>query len=207
MGNLLWKQSRNAAYNKAERVIANHFKNNNKDKHLLIFVDDNMHFRSMRYKYFKLAKLCSSAFLIIHFMTNCKECIRRNALRSNIESVNECIIQKMSKEFEAPNNKKYEWEYKNCFNLASGSNEEINSLCNKISDSWMKIPPKTKVIDVKQKNDARIANQRSLRHRSDLKLRHSVSKWINLLKNEKKKKKKKNLQKNKKKKKKKKKKS
>lgn len=86
--NLLWKQSRNAAYNKAERVIANHFKNNNKDKHLLIFVDDNMHFRSMRYKYFKLAKLCSSAFLIIHFMTNCKECIRRNALRSNIESVN-----------------------------------------------------------------------------------------------------------------------
>eukprot|EP01084_Bolivina_argentea_P052053 95653_1 len=53
--NKLWKQSRNAAFIKTESLIVNHIKNKmddfNNDLYSLIFIDDNMYFRSMRYKF------------------------------------------------------------------------------------------------------------------------------------------------------------
>ena len=67
----IWKQSRDQAYIKAESLINDHLKSqsnddddNDKDtdKYTLIFVDDNMYYRSMRYKFYKLAKQYQCGF-------------------------------------------------------------------------------------------------------------------------------------------------
>eukprot|EP01084_Bolivina_argentea_P059846 109325_1 len=164
----------------------------NNDLYSLIFIDDNMYFRSMRYKFYKLAKQYATGFSIIYVNTNKNECIKRNNKRKGFENVQTSVIQRMSHKFQPPNSNKYAWEYQNCFTFIANNNnteqkindnDTYNALYKQIYESWTKIPVINEIIiDENKQMECRKANMKNLKHQSDLKLRKAMSIWMKLLK-------------------------
>ena len=172
-----WKSSREAAFRETEALMSEHAQS--KSGHCLLCVDDNLFYRSMRFKFYKMARRWGAALLIVHVATDKAECLRRNSERQGVENVKEGVIQRMSDNFQAPNDGKYAWEHSRCVSFVS----EHSALYAALRAAWTKVPRARSLahVDEKERERSRKANAKNLRHRSDLKLRKAMSQWMRAL--------------------------
>jgi tRNA uridine 5-carbamoylmethylation protein Kti12 len=107
---------------------------------LMIIMDDNNHYRSMRYSCFHLARRFRAAFLQIHLPCDVRTALERNAVRnlgSQIgRNVPDASIRRMADILEAPSDK-IAWE-RPCLFLKSSSSKEhvVDDVWTWILQSW-----------------------------------------------------------------------
>ncbi|XP_077481470.1 L-seryl-tRNA(Sec) kinase [Stigmatopora argus] len=77
---------------------------------LLLVLDDNFYYPSMRYEVFQLARKYSLGFCQVYVQCPVEMCVRRNENRPR--PVPAGVIVEMAKRLEAPNSKKNQWEAK-----------------------------------------------------------------------------------------------
>lgn len=79
---------------------------------LMVIVDDNFYYASMRKPFFSLAKQYDCGFAIVECHCPLDICLKRNALR--LEPVSETTIIQMVGRFESPNEESNHWERYAC---------------------------------------------------------------------------------------------
>jgi len=77
---------------------------------VVIFVDDNFYYRSMRYEYYQISKKHEVGFCQFHIDETIEECLKRNRSRKDIARVPEETILHMSEKFECANPFENSWE-------------------------------------------------------------------------------------------------
>ncbi|KAM9831758.1 L-seryl-tRNA(Sec) kinase [Neosynchiropus ocellatus] len=86
---------------------------------ILLLLDDNFYYQSMRYEVFQLARKNSLSFCQVYLQCSLELCISRNQTRPN--PVPADVISEMNKRLEAPNPQKNSWE-KNSITLNTINN-------------------------------------------------------------------------------------
>jgi len=81
---------------------------------ILILLDDNNIYRSMRYEYFQLARKHRVSFLQLFFKAPLSLAKARDALRDPNERVGNDVIDKMGAKMERPDADAYRWERRSC---------------------------------------------------------------------------------------------
>lgn len=135
---------------------------------LLIMVDDNLYYRSMRAAWFRLARSYSLGFCQVFLLCPVEDAVRRNAAR--IAPVPEQTITTMAEKFELPRSEPWE-ERTVTVNGGQGSLEEVMALVEAASkEPWS---------PVETESSPREPVPASQLHIWDLELRAIVSKFIN----------------------------
>lgn len=94
---------------------------------IIVVIDDNMYYRSMRYEYFKLARTLKISFIQIYLAARLEDALKYNKLRSIEMQVPEDVIESMFDKIEPPQAKNT-WE-SNSIQASSLRNKcEIDSL-------------------------------------------------------------------------------
>ena len=190
----IWHESRNKAWNRTIELLESKESAKGKDKtheqKRILLIDDNFEYRSMRYKFYQIARQYKIGFLIIYVKCDINQCIQRNTKRKGLSNVSQDIIFNMSNKFEIPNKMKNKWESNTMVidnNNNSNENETINNgakivplLFDKINKSWDCIPS-----PIVSENDDRVnkekqqkINATNLRHCVDERLRKLLNLWM-----------------------------
>lgn len=69
---------------------------------ILILIDDNMYYRSMRYEYYKLARVHNISFSQIFFEVDLQKALKCNSERSAGSRVPETVVENMYRKLEPP---------------------------------------------------------------------------------------------------------
>ncbi len=80
------------------------------DGPVVIFVDDNFYYGSMRYEYFQLAKKFETGYCQLHIEATIEECLIRNRSRDEADRVPDEVIEQMAKKFEPAKPFENSWE-------------------------------------------------------------------------------------------------
>lgn len=128
-----WKCKRKSVFEEVENII-DFSKTSAIKKNMIIILDDNMYYRSMRYDYVKLAKFKNIGFCQIYLEADLNSCIEMNFKRSKPVPVR--LIKNMFRKIEKPCPDKYNWELKSIL-LKSycDLNESISSVITLLSSS------------------------------------------------------------------------
>ena len=109
-----WRQGRQASYETAAKALLRHResqqKENSQHRKLLLIIDDNAYYRSMRYPFFQLAREHRAAYSQLLVLCNLDVALERNAKRCGDARVPEAIIERMSKRLEQPQPSTFCWE-------------------------------------------------------------------------------------------------
>uniref|UniRef100_UPI003AABC12E L-seryl-tRNA(Sec) kinase-like n=1 Tax=Centroberyx gerrardi TaxID=166262 RepID=UPI003AABC12E len=141
---------------------------------LLILLDDNFYYPSMRYDVYQLARKCSLGFCQVYLHCAVESCISRNQSRS--QPLPTEVILEMAKRLESPNPQKNSWEESSVAlnstdNLPKG---DIQRLMELISSALSN--PLSPVDDnVEQKEADRLKCATSVVHQADQACRRLVS--------------------------------
>ncbi|XP_041125230.1 L-seryl-tRNA(Sec) kinase-like isoform X1 [Polyodon spathula] len=141
---------------------------------LLIVLDDNFYYRSMRYEVFQLARKSSLGFCQVFLECSQDTCLWRNRHRSS--PVPDEVILAMSHRIEPPNPSKHPWE-QNSLLLESGgciSDDHIQKMI-ALFDSALDNPLKPSEDNREQKEADRLCCATSVLHQADQACRHLVS--------------------------------
>ena len=79
-------------------------------KPLVVLVDDNNYYRSMRYAYHQLARDCGAGFCQLHLLASQAEAAAANDARQEDERVPASVIKAMEAKLEAPDPLTNSWE-------------------------------------------------------------------------------------------------
>uniref|UniRef100_A0A2C9KYU7 Uncharacterized protein n=1 Tax=Biomphalaria glabrata TaxID=6526 RepID=A0A2C9KYU7_BIOGL len=144
---------------------------------VLIVIDDNMHLRSMRYEYYKLAREYGVGYCQIFLDIELDKALERNIHRTGVDQVSEDVITKMAKTLEVPDPSKNSWEK---LSLTISDDVEIDW---DLVISFIKTAFLNAVQPVVRKNQEESATSRSqcsssVLHQADLILRKCVSSWL-----------------------------
>ncbi|GAX73447.1 hypothetical protein CEUSTIGMA_g899.t1 [Chlamydomonas eustigma] len=162
---------------------------------LLIVVDDNMQYRSMRYRCYQIARKYNAAFLQIYMECPLQLSLQRNAARSGASNHTKCIedatrqdlrvpdasILRMATVLEPPNSTLNPWE--SCVLTCSALEPNNTALWLRVLDwvntSWSQYPPNLPLIDEDQLQaklqEARSATAASMLHQLDVHSRAQLS--------------------------------
>lgn len=77
---------------------------------VVIFVDDNFYYGSMRYEYFQLAKKFHIGYCQLHIEASLEECLCRNRSRDEAARVPDQVILQMAEKFEQAKPFENAWE-------------------------------------------------------------------------------------------------
>lgn len=99
-----YKSKRDQVFATAKSIITSIFNSPTHKKHI-IFIDDNMYLKSMRYQFYKLAEQLELSFLEVYFDVELETALLRNSTREN--RIPEQTIIKMAEQIEKP---KENWE-------------------------------------------------------------------------------------------------
>jgi len=91
-----WKKSRKLCMEEAKRKL----KNAKTD--FVLLLDDNMYYKSMRYKIVQLAREINAGFVQLYMSADVEDCIRLNSKRSEGAQVPNSAILKMAEHIEPP---------------------------------------------------------------------------------------------------------
>lgn len=141
---------------------------------LVLLLDDNFYYPSMRYEVYQLARKYSLGFCQVYLQCDVESCISRNQTRSKpIPSV---VILEMVNRLESPNPQKYSWETNSISinttgNLSTCDIQRVielisSSLCNPLSPS---------VDNTEQKEADRLKCATSVVHQTDQACRRHIS--------------------------------
>lgn len=140
-------------------------------RRILIVIDDNMYYRSMRYKYFQLARIHNLGYCQIYIKCNIEECIKRNATRVIEEKIPDDVIYKMASNLEEPNAAKYTWETLSLCIPSSSFSVSFVSVCKIINEAFIDPASTSQSIKRDQEQEVSISN---VVHQIDLLLRKII---------------------------------
>jgi len=157
-----------------------------KDSLHIIFVDDNMYYKSMRYSYYQLARRYRAGFVQIYIDCPLEECLLRNQMRqtvSNIESkkiVTSQVITGMKEKFEVPNPQENRWQsHFICISCTDG--KDVRFPYEEVMGFWNDALPNDEPLRMEQESSREI-NLSSLKHQFDLKGRKIINNFISKFK-------------------------
>ncbi|KAL0218655.1 hypothetical protein P9112_004308 [Eukaryota sp. TZLM1-RC] len=122
-----WHQTKQLAFEKAFNAV------NSAGDPLLLIIDDNHPYHSMRLPYKRLAIQCNASFATIYFDTPLHHCLERNSKRTGLARVPEKSIHNIALAMEVP---------KDCSNIVySPEINDIGSLVDSLCCIWQNGPP------------------------------------------------------------------
>jgi L-seryl-tRNA(Sec) kinase len=162
--------------------------NRSSQRPILLLIDDNMYYRSMRYEYYKLARMFRMGFSTLMLDCPVAEAIRRNAARAPQDGrVPETVIRRMKERLEPPiQDGRYRWERHSAIvsSAMSLSNDKESAVPIRLGErslAWAVIEaayrdpvPVPRTLDPAQSAADREATLRSVVHQADLALRSHV---------------------------------
>eukprot|EP00899_Mesostigma_viride_P013128 jgi/Mesvir1/21816/Mv04201-RA.2 len=192
-----WKRARTAAYEQVAALVEQHTAHATSDTRLLLLVDDNMHLRSMRKKYWQLARKARCAFLQVFLRCHLDEAANRNAARAQDSIVPDHVLRGMAATLEPPAGDEYSWEANTLVletsasagaaagGEASGDGAScgptptslLNTLLASLESHWITPPPPLEP-DVEwdaQRAAAALETAANLQHSLDLRARKAIS--------------------------------
>ncbi|KAJ1621840.1 hypothetical protein T492DRAFT_1066902 [Pavlovales sp. CCMP2436] len=104
-----WRTSRLEAAQRARELLCEAARDPGRAA-LLVLLDDNMHFRSMRKGAFHLARECGAAFVHVHVAAPLPLALARNAARAPVEQVPVHLLVEMVSTYEAAPSETQGWE-------------------------------------------------------------------------------------------------
>ena len=150
----------------------------NDRKKLIVLIDDNMYYRSMRYEYFQLARDYTISYGQIFFNCPVQKALERNAQRCPDEMVPNEVIETMSTRIEAPSLE--EWE-KHSFEI----NDDLENFSS-LFEFFCKVLENTvepvSEIDPEMQEQSRVACSESILYQTDQILRKLVTEHMTLVK-------------------------
>lgn len=160
----IWHQTRVEAMQQTAALLTQ-----NPNDPIIVIVDDNMYYRSMRRSYFKLARQCKVGFLTIFIECPLQLALTRNATRGT-DQVKESVIQEMVTNFQPPS-EAHQWEASHL--KINAENPHID--WNLFLQFWAIVP---QIQSHEYQDQCRLTNLNSLVHQVDLAARKTVSTFI-----------------------------
>lgn len=142
------------------------------ERKILVIMDDNMYYRSMRYRYYQLARKLEIGFAQIYVHCDIETALRQNQQRE--ECVPCDIINEMAKKFEEPNPKE-PWDSSS---LVWRSGQDIGPIMELIHFAFLNPLRDTVAEAEKQREKSRLICAQSELHQVDSILRRLVSQTI-----------------------------
>ncbi|KAH7476665.1 L-seryl-tRNA(Sec) kinase [Phytophthora ramorum] len=154
---------------------------NDAAQQLVVLVDDNFQYRSLRKRFFHLATKLNCGFALLYVNVPTEICLERNAARSGGARVPAGVFERMANAFEAPNGHQNLWEA-NAFEL---NDTDDDSKIGQVMDALLvragdELKERRLLRIEKQKEEAqqrrdRLTTQQSVLHLVDLELRRWIS--------------------------------
>ncbi|KAM8837491.1 L-seryl-tRNA(Sec) kinase isoform 1-T1 [Spinachia spinachia] len=141
---------------------------------LVLLLDDNFYYPSMRYEVYQLARKYSLGFCQVYLQCDVESCISRNQTRS--EPIPTDVIVEMVNRLESPNPQKYSWETNSISINTTGdlSTCDIQRVMELISCS-LSNPPSPAVDNTEQREADRLKCATSVVHQTDQACRRHIS--------------------------------
>lgn len=184
------KFDREGFFTTSDKFHANLGKNiGNGNNPVVLILDDNFYYRSMRKQYYQLSKICMFfyftldfqvriPFMSISFRTPMDECIRRNAERCN--SVPDSVINRMESRFEWPDSNICPWERYNLeLNNSITINRDIEDFVGFVLDQPL-VFVDLEQLEAERENSREINNANAIHILDDV-LRSLVKRYMNSL--------------------------
>ena len=114
---------------------------NNSNTHHVLFIDDNLFYRSMRYRFYQMARHYSCSFCQVYIHAPIDTVIGRNDGRPENAIIPRATILKMNNIFEVPDHQEFQWEM-NTLEI-NNMDELISSTC----DAGYKVSSRQKILD------------------------------------------------------------
>jgi len=178
-----WKIGRNEAFFQVKHILAPHETNHcilppiqpikihpSNQLTKVIFVDDNMYYRSMRHSFYQLAKKYKAGFSQIYINTPLGACITNNEIRGS-SKVSELVIRTIQDKLEVPSPLFYTWERHTLF-LSCEINS--NDLFEKLAEFWEDPLPNDEALREGQEK-SRLINMLNVVHQFDIRARKMIS--------------------------------
>lgn len=173
-----WRRSREGAFAKLISLVEHAQREGSGDT--LIMADDNMHYRSMRYELFQLARDRGLAFMQLYMSCSLQVAKERNAQRTGSAHVPIASLERMHAVLEPPAPYRFTWEV-NSLVFDSGSlsidDTVLKGLCDKLWTLWGAPPPPLPTEEElrRQREEGQQANATSYIHGLDLRTRQALS--------------------------------
>uniref|UniRef100_A0A8C3N8K9 Uncharacterized protein n=1 Tax=Geospiza parvula TaxID=87175 RepID=A0A8C3N8K9_GEOPR len=140
---------------------------------LVLLLDDNFYYQSMRYEVYQLARKYSLGFCQLFLECPVECCLQRNRLRS--DPVPEQTIQLMARKMEMPDPRKNTWEQHSLILSSSdGISEDDEQIMNLLATA-LENPERPNEEDTEQKEAARAICAASAVHQADQACRRAIS--------------------------------
>ncbi|XP_065655532.1 L-seryl-tRNA(Sec) kinase isoform X2 [Hydra vulgaris] len=151
------------------------------NKSHVIFIDDNMYYRSMRYSYYQLARYFKISYCQIYLKVKLEDALKRNVDRGNSVVTSE-TISKMSFLFEEPNLMVNHWEKQTLCITGDCNDESLNNIVSFIDDSFHYIAQFLNSNDQVTSTFSKIENLKNCYHQIDILLRKYITIEMNRIK-------------------------
>ncbi|XP_030132439.4 L-seryl-tRNA(Sec) kinase isoform X2 [Taeniopygia guttata] len=140
---------------------------------LVLLLDDNFYYQSMRYEVYQLARKYSLGFCQLFLECPVECCLQRNRLRS--DPVPEQTIQLMARKIEMPDLRKNTWEHHSLIlNSSECVSEDDEQIMNLLATA-LENPERPNEEDTEQKEAARAICAASAVHQADQACRRVIS--------------------------------
>ncbi|NXQ72147.1 PSTK kinase, partial [Quiscalus mexicanus] len=140
---------------------------------LVLLLDDNFYYQSMRYEVYQLARKYSLGFCQLFLECPVECCLQRNRRRS--DPVPEQTIQLMARKIEVPDPRKNTWEQHSLILSSSdGISEDDEQIMNLLATA-LENPERPNEEDTEQKEAARAICAASAVHQADQACRRAIS--------------------------------
>ncbi|XP_064600156.1 L-seryl-tRNA(Sec) kinase-like isoform X2 [Liolophura sinensis] len=143
--------------------------------HVVMVIDDNMYYSSMRYQYFQLARKFHIGFCQVYLSCDVEESVRRNVHR--LESVQTQVITDMVDKFEIPDPKRNHWE-RNSVTLLNRKTPDLSEVFSLINSALENPIERGQEGDLEEQEESRVICSKSVLHQLDQLLRKIVAKNI-----------------------------
>ncbi|KAM4851953.1 L-seryl-tRNA(Sec) kinase isoform 1-T1 [Thomomys bottae] len=151
-------------------------------KPLLLVLDDNFYYQSMRYEVYQLARKYSLGFCQLYLDCPLETCLQRNGQRPR--AVPNETIHLMGKKIEKPNPGKNAWEHNSLAVQSPVCSTEASLEVTEILLTALENPVKHAENNVEQKETDRIICSANILHKADQALRRTVSQTMKEAKDE-----------------------
>ncbi|XP_012579248.1 PREDICTED: L-seryl-tRNA(Sec) kinase [Condylura cristata] len=149
---------------------------------LLLILDDNFYYQSMRYEVYQLARKYSLGFCQVFLDCALETCLERNGQRPR--AVPAETIHLMGGKIEKPHPEKNGWEHNSLMIHSAACSSETSSQLTDLLQTALENPVKRVEDNVEQKETDRVICSTSLLHQADQTLRRIVSQTMKEAKDE-----------------------
>ncbi|XP_022086646.1 L-seryl-tRNA(Sec) kinase-like isoform X2 [Acanthaster planci] len=145
---------------------------------VVLLIDDNMFYRSMRYEYYQLARKYNTSFCQVYLQCNTEVALARNSQRRNV--VPEETVRKMANRMEVPDRQVASWEKHTLCIEAKGLENEatLSTVWALIAEALLDPVLPMEVENAEEREASRVVCAASAIHQADQSLRRCVAEAV-----------------------------